>query len=223
MDIDYAIIRRAKRKTLSIVIRPNNDIEVLAPSRMPTALIHELVHNKHDWIQKKLTFNNNVRAPYQAKLFIEGELFDLLGKTYPLSLIGRPSDTHISDGKLITTSESADKIKTRLTRWYRKMAKEHIQQRCSHFSPTVGRTPTLVGIKNYKSRWGSCHHDGRVYFNWRLMMAPAWVLDYVIVHELCHLIQPNHSKAFWHEVARTMPDYQQAQTWLKTNALLLEF
>ena len=155
-------------------------------------------------------------------MFIEGESFDLLGKAYPLSLISQASATQISNGKLITSSASTDKIKTQLTRWYHQVAEEHFRQRCSHFAPMVGKTPASVGIKAYKSRWGSCHHDGRIFFNWRLIMAPAWVGDYVVIHELCHLIQHNHSKAFWQEVQRISPDYKQAQIWLKNNGLRLE-
>lgn len=207
---------------MSIVIRPDNQVDVLAPSRMPATLIDHFVQDKQAWIQKKLRFNTEIRAKYQPKLFVEGESFDLLGKAYPLKLVSPASETHIDNGKLITATASADNIKIQLTRWYHQEAETHFRQRCAHFAPMVGKAPILVGIKAYKSRWGSCHHDGRIYFNWRLIMAPVWVIDDVIIHELCHLIHPNHSKVFWQEVARINPDHKKSQTWLKTNSLLLE-
>jgi len=227
MDIDYAIIRR-KRKTLSIVIRPNNDIEVLAPNRMPASLIHHFVQDKNDWIQKKLQFNKETRAAYQPKLFVEGECFDVLGKAYPLTIKNPIANKqkgviHIADDKLIMPFYPIDKAKKQLTAWYRQTAEQYFRQRSAHFAPIVGKTPAHIAVKAYKSRWGSCHHDGRIYFNWRLIMAPDWVVDYVVVHELCHLIHHNHSKLFWQQVTRIMPDYRHAQTWLKTNGMLLQF
>jgi len=221
-SIEYTVIRSPKRKTLSIVIRTNNQVDVLAPKRMPAARIHQFVHDKQGWIQKKLHFNRHIRANHQPKSFHDGELFQLLGKSYRLSFCNEYTDIHLAGKQLVVPSLPADKLKKQLIIWYHQQAEEYVQQRAQHFIPQIGKAPACIGIKAYKSRWGSCHHDGRIYFNYRLVMAPIWVIDYVIVHELCHLIHHNHSNDFWHLVAHIMPDYPQAKTWLKTNALSLE-
>jgi len=221
-DIEYAIIRSPKRKTLSIIIRPDSQVDVLAPKRMPAALIHQFVHDKQRWIQKKLHFIQHVRANYQPKSFHDGESVQLLGETYILTTRKDCTAVHISNQQLIVPSLAADQLKQQLIIWYRQQAEQYVQDRTQAFVAAIGKKPACIGVKAYKSRWGSCHHDGRIYFNYRLIMAPAWVIDYVIVHELCHLIHHNHSKDFWQTVGRIMPDYAQAKTWLKTNALSLE-
>jgi len=222
IDIDYSVIRSPKRKTVSIIIRANNQVDVLAPIHVPAARIHRFVQDKRSWVQKKLQFNQDIRGRYQAKTFVEGESLELLGKSYRLETLESKTPIHISDDTLIAPSQQPDRLKKSLITWYRQKAEEHFKQRSEHFAAKIGKKPALIGVKTYKSRWGSCHHDGRIYFNWRLIMAPTWVIDYVVVHELCHLIHHNHSKAFWNIVEQTMPDYRQAKDWLKTNGLILE-
>ncbi|RLL50929.1 M48 family peptidase [Mariprofundus sp. EBB-1] len=222
MDLKYSIIRRPKRRTVSIVIRSNNQVDVLAPSRTPADLIHQFVREKQSWIQKKLQFNKEVRACYQPKNFTTGEAFQLSGETYRLHISNKTTAIHIDDDQLKVPCHAPDTLKKLIISWYKTSAEKHFQQRSHHFATQIGVAPASIGVKTYKSRWGSCHHDGRIYFNWRLMMAPEWVIDYVIVHELCHLIHHNHSKQFWHVVEQTMPDYRHAKVWLKTNGLSLE-
>jgi len=84
-----------------------------------------------------------------------------------------------------------------------------------------GSYTSSVDVKSYRSRWGSCHKDGRVYFNWRIIMAPHSVVDYVVVHELCHLVYHNHSAAYWKLVEHSYSDFRNAKTWLKMNGLSL--
>jgi len=222
MDIDYAITRRPRRKTVSIIIRSDNRVDVLAPSLMPAYLIHRFVKEKQAWIQKKLQFNTDIRSGYQPKTFTTGESFELIGRTYQLQITELNTTIHIADNQLIAPDQPPEKLKKSLITWYRQQADQHFQLRCQHFATAIAVTPASIGVKAYKSRWGSCHHDGRIYFNWRLIMAPTWISDYVIVHELCHLIHHNHSKLFWHTVEQTMPDYREAKLWLKTNGLLLD-
>jgi len=221
-EIEYTIIRSAKRKTVSIIIRTNNQVDVLAPKLMPSLLINRFVQEKKDWIEKKTQYNQEVRRNYRPKTFTEGESFDLLGKSYQLKTLDIKTTIHLAEDKLITPAHQPDKLKRTLTTWYRKQAEQYFQQRAKEIAVDIGVNPTSIEVKAYKSRWGSCHHDGRIYFNWRLIMAPVWVIDYVIVHELCHLIHHNHSKPFWHKVEEIMPDYKQAKEWLKINGLMLD-
>ncbi|MBO5095030.1 MAG: M48 family metallopeptidase [Lachnospiraceae bacterium] len=100
---------------------------------------------------------------------------------------------------------------------YRKAAREYITARVAYYEPIIGVTHTRLSIRDQKTRWGSCSSRGGLNFNWRLMLAPPRVLDYVVVHELCHRKEMNHSKAFWHAVETVLPDYRELRKWLREN------
>jgi len=221
--INYAIIRRPKRKTASIVIRSDNRVEVLAPSRMPVALIARFVQDKSDWIHRKLHFNREIRAAYTPKQFCHGEQFHFLGKAYALRLQPGKRAMILREHELLVSHPGPNpRITARqICRWYRQQAEIHFQARSRFFASVIGKRPQSVAVKAYKSRWGSCHHDGRIYFNWRLIMAPGWVIDYVVVHELCHLIHPNHSKQFWLLVQSIYPSHKAAKSWLNIHGQTL--
>ena len=109
-----------------------------------------------------------------------------------------------------------------LSGWYKKQAHIQIPKRVRHYANIVGEPFSRIFIKNQKSRWGSCSSARNLNFNWRLMMAPLTVLDYVVVHEISHLKQMNHSKEFWAEVEKVLPDYQEQKKWLDENGRLLQ-
>ena len=222
---DYAIVRRPRRKTLCICIKPNNDIEVLAPLSISNSEIARFVVSKRDWIRGKQAFNTNVRMPYRPKHFKDGENFTLLGRDYMLQLC-RSEEPCIEwiDGYLklkLPDTGNPSAIERKIEHEYRIQAQAKIEELCVEYSSMIGVEPRSVGIKKYRSRWGSCHHDGRIYFNWRIIMAPEPVVRYVVVHELCHLLHANHSKAYWQTVASHVPDYRQNTEWLKINGLSL--
>ncbi|HKI62041.1 MAG TPA: SprT family zinc-dependent metalloprotease [Mariprofundaceae bacterium] len=224
-EIDYSIVRRPKRKTLCISIHADNSIEVLAPAHMSASRIATFVQSKSRWIEKKRHFNSHVRLPYREKLFVNGETLPFLGMDHVLKL---ESDVHagveIVHGKILVRHRHIDnKAKTAalIESWYREQALQTLVGLCTDHASRIGVKDYAIGIKNYRSRWGSCHHDGRIYFNWRIIMAPKQVVAYIVVHEMCHLVHHNHSRSFWQLVEQTMPDYREAETWLKINGLSL--
>ena len=225
-ELSYNIVRRPRRRTASIVIHPDNRIDVLAPVGISEARIAAWVSSKQLWIERKMLFNTHTRSQHQAKRYQQDEAFTLLGRDYALNL--QPStrrQVKLCGDSLICYTPAPDQrlaIQKQITGWYKQYAAAHLQQRVEHYAARTDTSPALVGIKNYRSRWGSCHIDGRIYFNWRIIIAPAHVSDYVVVHELCHLHQHNHSPAYWQKVASIMPDYRQAQQWLKINGLSLD-
>nr|WP_241696906.1 SprT family zinc-dependent metalloprotease [Mariprofundus sp. KV] len=225
----YNLIRSAKRKTLSIIIRANSDVDVLVPTRTPIAFVEQFVSSKSAWIKKKLHFNSEIRPSVKLKTFTRDEPFLFKGNTVNLDIQTGRRAVAIVENKLTVTlpASTAVEKKTALIRrviekWYRQQAEIHLKQRTEQLAKVLGKSPTHVGVKGYRSRWGSCHLDGRIYFNWRLIMAPEWVIDYVILHELCHLIHHNHSKNYWALVESVMPDYRHAKVWLKTNCNTLD-
>jgi predicted metal-dependent hydrolase len=101
--------------------------------------------------------------------------------------------------------------------WYRDKTAQAIADRVNFYLPTVGESPTRITIKEQRKRWGSCSSLGRLNFNWRIIMLPQSVLDYIVVHELCHLVHHNHSRDFWNLVGSILSDYQECKQWLKLN------
>ena len=110
-----------------------------------------------------------------------------------------------------------------MEKWYRIRAKENIESRVKVFAAKIGESPNKVTIKAQKTRWGSCSSLGNLNFNWRLIMMPQKIIDYVVVHELCHLKEMNHSSTFWNRVEEIMPDYRNRRKWLKNNAWKVEW
>jgi predicted metal-dependent hydrolase len=113
-------------------------------------------------------------------------------------------------------------IRKNLKRWYMEEARREIQARCMWFSTKTGQVPATIRITDARQRWGSCTHKGGLNFSWRLIQVPPEIIDYVVVHELVHISQPDHSKKFWAKVSTIMPDYEQRRNWLKDHEWLLK-
>jgi len=147
----------------------------------------------------------------------------VMGEECTLRLTVAPGVRKISisffRGQLAVTvpNEDAESLKTALEAWYRSKAREVVDKRLNYYQSLVGKSPHQVRIKEQKCRWGSCSSKGNLNFNWRVIMAPLPVLDYIIVHELCHLVHLNHSREFWDLVGSIMPDYKERRDWLKRN------
>lgn len=103
--------------------------------------------------------------------------------------------------------------------YYRRRAKEILLERVACFAPVMGVTVNRITIREQKTRWGSCSSKGNLNFNWKLILMPEEILDYVVVHELAHLIEMNHSPAFWQQVEQVLPDYRKRRAWLKQNGI----
>lgn len=156
----------------------------------------------------------------------DGARFPYLGEEYALRIRQYPSyrkpGIMLSQGELLVLCAEPDegKVAAALREWYVCQAKQVIPERVAHYAQRMGETYGNVRIKDLKSRWGSCSSKRNLNFNWRLVLAPLSVLDYVVVHELCHLKEMNHSRAFWDLVAAEMPDYKKMQLWLRTCRLI---
>ena len=123
---------------------------------------------------------------------------------------------------LPNAQRTAQNIQLALIDWYRNHAEKRLQEKTKRYAKLISVTPNAVGIKSFKSRWGSCHMNGDIVFNWKIIMAPNRIVDYVVVHELCHLKHHDHSPKFWQAVEKVIPDYKRCKEWLKENGRGLE-
>jgi len=227
-DFDFEIVRRPGRKTASISVKDNSVI-VVVPHSLSNEQIERVVRRKARWIRKKLKYNLEVRKTYRPKEYVSGESFSYLGKNYRLKVVdGKPEKVSLKNGRLYVhapqslSGEVKDKlIVSQLAEWYHEHALIALKEKAKRFAAQIVVEPKSVGIKSYKSRWGSCNSKGEVYFNWRIIMAPQRIIDYVVAHELCHLIHHNHSKDYWKLVESLIPDYKESKEWLKVNGQLL--
>ncbi len=209
------------RKTLAISITPPDRILVMSPIGLGEDLIKEKVKSKGKWIIKKiLDFKDLGYTPLKRE-FVNGESFMYLGRNYLLDItidkgLIRPK-VQLLDKRLEVASPTKDEniLRKALEKWYRREAKKVINKRVNFYKPKFSIEPREVKIKEQKKRWGSCSSNGNLLFNFRIVMAPSSVIDYIVVHEMSHLIHKNHSAAFWSLVENILPDYKERRKWLK--------
>jgi len=219
------IIKSSRRKTTALKIR-DGEVSIHIPTRLPIKLAREFVVQKTLWIQNKLA--DQSRKQTQEKQFIEGETFLFLNENMTLRLIQAESSPSIKInsqqlefyGRLNRLSKTA--IRAALVRWYKQQAEDHIAIRTDILSKKIKIIPHSITIKTYKARWGSCNIHGELQFNWKLMLAPLNIIDYVIIHELCHIQHHNHSAQFWQLVEHHCPTFKASRLWLKNNGYRLE-
>jgi hypothetical protein len=216
------IIRTNRRKTADVRVEEGS-VTVVVPQHTKPEKIDQILAEKRQWIRGKIALHLET-APISAKEYVSGEAFSYLGRNYRLKVEEGPfAPVKLIKGRLVVTTPHGSKqphmIRNALTQWFKHQANNKLRVKVDRYAAVVGAHPNGVGIKSFKSRWGSCTDKGRVEFNWKIIMAPIRIVDYIVVHELCHLKQHDHSPAYWREVERVMPDYQECRKWLKENAV----
>lgn len=217
------VVRTNRRRSASIQLA-GDLVKVRVPESLSDDRIRHLISRRASWIQAKLKEQAD-RPAFKPKEYISGEAFPYLGKNYRLKVIsGRTPSVKLKNGYLVATvsdTESQQKtVKTLLVNWYRSQAEVRLREKTARLSKIVGVSPSSVSVRNYKSRWGSCSSNGDITYNWKIILAPHRIVDYVVVHELCHLLEHNHSPHYWKHVERHFPDRKECREWLRTNPII---
>ncbi len=218
--VDFTVIR-SNRKTAAIYIRPDASVEVRAPLKMPLREIERFVAAKEAWIRAKLSLVEERQTEQAAFVLTYGDSVLYRGAAYPIA--ARPGRRVGFDGACFYMSPGLEpeQIKAACVQVYRLLAKQLLTEKTLQFAAQMGVSPAGVKITGAKTRWGSCSLHGSISFAWRLVMAEEDTIDYVVVHELAHLRQMNHSERFWRAVAEVLPDYQQRRAKLRALQLRL--
>lgn len=213
--VSYSLRRSARRRrTIEISIGAYGEVRVAAPIRTPQHEIDAFVRRKSRWISRAIASQRTTERREQREI-VSGAEVPYLGET-PRLLVREDGGrgVRLIDGEIIVHVRAGlsdvvrdAEARRRLEAWYRKEAERVFSERVREFAPLVGAKPTRVLVKTQKTRWGSCGADGALRFNWTLIMAPLQVIDYLAVHELCHLKQNGHGKRFWGLVGKVLPDY----------------
>lgn len=218
-NFDIENIIRSKRKSVTIAVLPTGKLEIKAPKRITNKQIEQIILKHTLWITKRIkTLQEN---KYEQKQFAEGEKLLLLGDEYFLKFENGVKHPEIKDNNIIIDNNNHENLQIFFVFWYKKFALDIFKERALIFAPQLGVEYKKIKVSNAKTRWGSCSSLGNINISWRLIMSPMKVIDYVIVHELAHLLEPNHSHRFWNQVQKILPDYKNQKLWLKKNGHLL--
>lgn len=221
MDIEY-LIKYSSRKTLNITVERDRQIVVHAPANLREDKIREIVNSKKDWIIEKLMHVQKYPIVASTKEFVSGESLMYLGKNYQLLIVDNDIEGIKFDKQFKISKENQTKANELFKQWYKKQSIKIIQPLALEYAKNLGVQFNECKISEMKYRWGSCTPKNNINFNWRIIKAPMFVIRYLVVHELIHLIESNHTPIFWNILSIQVPDYQKAKDWLKVNGHLLE-
>ncbi len=221
-DIDSYRLIRSNRRTVSIAVIRRGEIVVRAPLKMSIDRINSFIDSKIDWILAKQ--KEMIAKSHSEDEFLENskEKALYLGKYYNVEVVENYKYAFHFDGERFFIDSEYDKYRSQLfEKWIRRKGKSYLRQRLEHFSSLTGLKFVRMGLTGANKRWGSCSTTGNINFSWKLMYAAPEVVDYVVVHELAHLQEANHSPNFWALVQSILPDFKNHKNWLDKHSYLL--
>jgi predicted metal-dependent hydrolase len=216
-EIPYSVKYSSVKKQAGISVSPDKLVEISVPADTPEEKVREIAGRKAAWIYEQIGWFDNLSLMHVTKEYVSGETYLYLGRQYRLKIVcnGSESGVKLNGGFFEVTvpertgsSNKKDLIRKSLLNWYCSHAEEKIEPLVDKYSDLLGIETPLLNIKYQLKRWGSCTKSGVVNINVRIAMAPMSQVEYVVVHELCHLIHREHSADFWSLVRRILPDYE---------------
>lgn len=217
-----SVFGRRRREGLRLTVRPDGSLRVTAPLRASQSLVEEFVLANFDWIETQRTkaLENQIKNPPRS--FSEGEKFRFFGEERALvfedSKVKRVRVELVEKYLVVAIAENErtkKNISYAITKFFDAQARLHLPERVEYFSSKMGVQPSGLSFRRQKTRWGSCSSRGHISLNWKLLFAPEVVIDYLVVHELAHLVHANHSKRFWDLVKIHDPEYLRHRRWLR--------
>jgi len=218
--IDYNIVR-SRRATADVIIERDGSILVRAPEWASDEEVADIVASKNYWIYKGLAEWRDLNATRVLREYRGGEGFLYLGRSYRLTLCSDQDEPlQLRNGRFSLQRDLVEKGEIEAAReafrgFYTARGRERLKSRVYYFAPKVGVSPSGLDVRELGNRWASCSTLGRLAFNWKCMMAPQTVIDYIVVHELCHFHERDHTQAFWNEVDKLLPDFRERKEWLR--------
>ncbi|MES2965314.1 MAG: SprT family zinc-dependent metalloprotease [Bdellovibrionota bacterium] len=230
--------RRARKRSLGLTVHVSGRLRVSAPKSISLKKIFEFVESQREWVENNLAKYEVVRAAYPRKLVREGETFPFMGRALVLTFEKSANRTkysvRIRDARLVVEIPANEwerfdrgaihrELRPLLVKFYQKAGRELLTARVERYANAMSLFPSGLSFRSQKTRWGSCSSKGRISLNWRLIVAPLDVIDYVVVHELAHLVHYDHSKAFWQLVGTQFADHRVRRRWLREHAYDADF
>ncbi len=213
-DIPYTVRRSARARNVRVNVHSHAEVEVVLPARAPDRAAAAAVSELRPWIERRLREARELRALVASR----AGTVPYLGR--PLQLVAEHGRTrvHRSGERLLVPGRDP---RPAIERYYRRAARAEVSSRLDRATALVGSSYAGLDIRGQRTRWASCSPEGRMSFNWRLLLAPERVLDYVVWHEVCHLDVLDHSPRFWSLLGERWPDYREDRDWLRRNGATL--
>ncbi|TRZ54173.1 M48 family peptidase [bacterium] len=221
MDIPYSIIY-SNRKTINIIVERDRKVVVRAPLNTSEDFIKKEIQKRKRLLLEKVGHHQKYPAETQTKEFVSGESLMYLGKNYKLYVVDEPIEGVSFDSKFFICKTNQSEARVLFREWYKKAAERIIIPKVKILATQLGISYNSITILDLKYRWGSCTPKDNLHFNWRLIKAPMNVIEYIIIHELTHIYETNHTPEFWTRVSVQQPGYEKAKAWLKENGELVE-
>jgi predicted metal-dependent hydrolase len=217
--VDIAI-KKSKRKTVSIFVERDGSVSALVPSNLDDEEIATILKAKEYQIHRNLAEWLQLNERHVTREYVNGQSFLYLGRNYRLKLVDdKLGELKFYKGYFLLSKDELSNAEGYFIDFYKTKLKEKIKPLIKRYKEQLGVSPNDVKVMELKNRWASCSAKGNINFHWKCAMAPMDVLQYIIVHELAHLIHLNHTKEFWNEVDKVLPKYEEQMNWLKLNGV----
>ena len=221
MEFAYTVTH-SRRKKIALIVERDGSIVVRAPLHTSEEAIRQAVESRKFWLYQKTRHPLKYPLEPVRKEFVTGESLLYLGRHYRLEVVDEPLEGIVFSAGFRISRRQRSEAGTLLKAWYITQARKRFTRRADYFAKSLGVAYNEVKVVEMRFRWGSCTPNNHLNFNWRLIKAPSFVVDYLIVHELAHLRVANHTPEFWNVVAVQIPEYLKAREWLLKNGNLLE-
>jgi predicted metal-dependent hydrolase len=214
-DLRFEVAYSPRRKTIELSVERDGALMVRAPEGAAADRLEAFVRDKKAWVYKKVAEKEALRHATPVKEYVSGEGFPYLGRSYRLLLVDKQdAPLRLEAGRFRLRRDEARKGRAQFIAWYTGHARAWLRRRVAAMAPRVGVQPNGVEVRDLGFRWGSCGRAGVLNFHWATILLPPSIVEYVVVHELVHVRERNHTPEFWQAVERVMPDYLRRKAWL---------
>lgn len=222
-DLHFTLRHSTRRKTIEITVERDGALVLSAPPGIEEGRLQDFIRDKRFWIYTKLAEKDRLQRQVPAKEFVAGEGFLYLGRSHRLKLVqAQDAPLKLAAGRFCLRAEDVPAAREHFIRWYSAHAKVWLSGRVAEYQERMEVEPAGVKVQDLGYRWGSCGKGHWLYFHWKVILLPARIAEYVVVHEIAHLHEPHHAPAFWLRVERAMPDYARRKAWLAEHGIEVE-
>lgn len=218
-ELSFELRESNRRRTVEITIEPDGQLILSTPPKVPLEQLEKIINQRRFWIYSKLLKKQSIKQPpTEEQSYLPGQGFYYLGRSYRLKLVETAqTPLRLYQGRFELLTQYQHQGRELFIKWYR----SHIQQYLESITPSlinrIGKQPKSIQIRELGNRWGSCNSKDDIYFHWRIAMLPHKMIEYIVVHEMVHIVQPNHNRNFWDRVERILPDWEERKEWLAKN------
>lgn len=222
-ELEFEVRLSDRRKTLQVTVDRGGELVLAAPTGVDATKLRDFVRSKRYWIYKKLAEKEQLQRPIPRKEYVDGEGFLYLGRSYRLKLVDDQKEPlKMANGRFLLRRDLADQGRKHFIRWYSRRGRDWLTAKVNEYCLRMEVDPAGVKVQDLGYRWGSCGKGNWLYFNWKTMLLPRTIAEYIVVHELVHLRHPHHTARFWLQLECFLPDYETRKLWLARNGMHVE-